>query len=404
MLEPYRKEFNSRYSAAQYAALLSRLERDTRAAIEFRVCETPCFLSSEMVEEMASTGKELTQQLLNNPAYMQAAEDAVPAAYRVPGVSRHPHFMTVDFGLVRDESGKLRPKLVELQAFPSIFGYQDVLGRAYIETYGLDSKLNWLLGGHDDTSYWELLRRVIVGDHATENVVLMEIQPERQKTRPDFSVYEDRLGVKTVDIAKVRKEGSKLLYARDGRWIQIERIFNRAIVDELERKSVDLPFDYRDDLEVEWAGHPNWYFKISKFSLPYLHHEAVPQAIFLDDWFAGRVGTGFPQERAQVLLKPLYSFAGKGIQFGPSDRELASIPEMDRHLYLMQERVNFEAVVETPYGLTQAEIRMMYVWPDGGVLEPVVSLARLGRGLMMGVDHNRNQEWVGGSAVLFPQV
>ena len=122
MLEPYRKEFNSRYSAAQYAALLSRLERDTRAAIEFRVCETPCFLSSEMVEEMASTGKELTQQLLNNPAYMQAAEEAVPASYRVPGVSRHPHFMTVDFGLVRDESGKLRPQLVELQACPSIFG------------------------------------------------------------------------------------------------------------------------------------------------------------------------------------------------------------------------------------------------------------------------------------------
>lgn len=403
MLQSYRNEFNRRYSPALFSSLMSRLQRDTREDIEFRVCETPCFLSSEMVEEMASVGKELTQQLLNNATYMQAAEAAVPAAYLVPGASRHPHFMTVDFGLVRDESGRLRPKLVEMQAFPSMFGYQDVLGRAYVETYGLDRNLRWLLGGHDDASYWELLRRVIVGDHATENVVLMEIQPESQKTRPDFRVYEDRLGVITVDIAKVRKEGSKLWYQRGGRWVPIERIFNRAIVDELERKAVNLPFDYRDDLEVEWAGHPNWYFKISKFSLPYLHHEAVPRAIFLDDWFANRVGTGFPEDRERVLLKPLYSFAGKGIQFGPSDKDLAAIPEMDRHLYLMQERVNFEAVVETPHGLTQAEIRMMYVWPDGGVLEPVVSLARMGRGLMMGVDHNRNQEWVGGSAVLFPQ-
>lgn len=403
MLQSFREEFNHRYSAAQYAALLSRLERDTRAAIDFRVCETPCFLSQDMVQEMAGFGVELTQLLLNNSAYLQAAEDAVPSTYRVPGVSGHPHFMTVDFGLTKDESGRLRPKLVEMQAFPSMFGYQDVLGLAYIETYGLDSKLNWLLGGHDDASYWALLRRVIVGDHDPENVVLMEIEPESQKTRPDFHVYEDRLAVRTVDVQKVRKVGSKLWYERGGRWIPIERIFNRVIADEIERKEVKLPFDYRDDLEVEWAGHPNWYFKISKFSLPYLHHEAVPRAVFLDDWYAGRLGVGFPEERERVLLKPLYSFAGNGIQFEPSDASLDLIPAGHRHNYLMQERVDFEPVIATPHGLTQAEIRIMYLWPDGGVLEPVVSLARMGRGLMMGVDHNRNREWVGGSAVLFPQ-
>ena len=169
----------------------------------------------------------------------------------------------------------------------------------------------------------------------------------------------------------------------------------------LQRRKIRLAFDYRDDLEVEWAGHPNWYFRVSKFSLPYLDHPCVPKAVFLDDWFAGR-GTGLPSEREKLLLKPLYSFAGQGIQFGPSDEVLQAIPPGDRHLYLLQERVRFEPVIETPHGLTQAEIRMMYVWPDGGEMEPVISLVRLGRGLMMGVDHNRNQQWIGSSAALFP--
>ena len=177
----------------------------------------------------------------------------------------------------------------------------------------------------------------------------------------------------------------------------------RAIVDEVERKGVVPAFDYRDELEVEWAGHPNWYFRISKFSLPYLQHESVPTAVFLDDWFAGRGRERLPEDREQVLLKPLYSFAGKGIQFAPTDAELAAIPEADRHLYLLQERVRFEPVIETPRGMTQAEIRIMYLWPEGREeMIPVQSLVRLGRGLMMGVDHNRNQEWIGGSAAFYP--
>ncbi len=154
--------------------------------------------------------------------------------------------------------------------------------------------------------------------------------------------------------------------------------------------------------EIEWAGHPNWYFRASKFSLPFLEHPSVPKAVFLDDWFHTGGGDKLPSDRQNILLKPLYSFAGKGIQFGPTDEELLSIPEDQRHLYLLQERVHFEPVIRTPKGPTQAEVRMMYLWPDGGDLEPVISLVRLGRGLMMGVDHNREQEWVGGSAALFP--
>ena len=400
MLEPFRSDFNSRFTPEKYQRLIARLDESTGTAIQFRVSETPCFFPRTLIDEMAEIGAELTHQLVDSPAYMAASAGTVPERYRVANESAHPHFMTVDFGLVRDEGGEMRPKLVELQAFPSIFGYQGVAAKSYIETYDLDHRLEWLLSGLDEEGYWAMLRQVIVGDHAPENVVLTEIEPETQKTLPDFHVYEQRLGIRTVDLRSVRQEGRRLLYQRDGQWTPIERIYNRAIVDEMERKGITPGFDYRADLEVEWAGHPNWYFRISKFSLPFLRHSAVPATVFLDDWFAGQ-GAALPADRERILLKPLYSFAGAGIQFAPSDDDLARIPVAERRFYLLQERVFFEPVIETPHGLTQAEVRIMYLWPDGGSLTPVTTLVRMGRGMMMGVDHNRNREWVGGSAGLF---
>jgi hypothetical protein len=402
MLQPFRDQFNARFTAGAYSDLITALNRHTRTRIEFRIAETPCFFSRALMDELAHTGTELTYQLLDNPAYMDASNQTIPERFLVPNENPQPNFMTVDFGLVRNPDGSLSPKLVELQAFPSIFGYQDILARQYIESFSLDPSVTWHLGGLNEQSYWNLLRKVIVGNHNPENVVLLEIDPRHQKTLPDFHVYEDKLGIYTVDITKLRKHGNKLYYYRKGLEIPIHRIYNRVIVDELERKAIKLPFDYRDNLDVEWAGHPNWYFRISKFSLPYLNHPSVPKAVFLDDWFAQRNLDGLPTDRSQLLLKPLYSFAGKGIQFAPTDADLNAISEADRHLYLLQERVYFEPVIATPHGPTQAEIRIMYIWPDGGMLQPAISLVRLGRGLMMGVDHNRDQEWVGSSAALIP--
>ncbi|SNS73422.1 hypothetical protein SAMN05421770_102112 [Granulicella rosea] len=405
MLQPLRAEFNqTKFSPERYAALVEHLCERTRARIEFRICETPVFLPQALLEEMADAGRVLTHQLIDNPEYMRLSDGAIPERYRLGNDNPRPNFMTVDFGVVRGEDGLLRPKLVELQAFPSVFGYQDLLARSYREVYGLDPSLSGYLDGHTEASYWELLRRTIVGSHDPRHVVLLEVDPEGQKTLPDFHVYEDRLSIATVDIAKVKQEGRRLFYQRDGEWIAIKRIFNRTIVDELERRGIVPGFDYRDELDVEWAGHPNWYFRISKFSIPHLHHPSVPTAVFLDDWFAGRGRDRLPESREEILLKPLYSFAGKGIQFAPTDAELAAIPEADRSLYLLQERVHFEPLIETPFGMTQAEVRIMYVWPDDEpAMRPLISLVRLGRGLMMGVDHNRNQEWVGGSAALVPK-
>jgi hypothetical protein len=403
VLPELRQVFNREYRPERYQLLLEDCAHRTRAPLEFRISETPCFFPRSLMQKIVDTGVELTQQLLGDAAFVKASEEAVPERFRVPHCPAHPHFMTADFGLVRADDGSLAPRLVELQAFPSIFGFQAVLFDSYARAFNLPANLDRFLGGHDDVSYWALLRRVIVGSHASENVVLLETEPEAQKTLPDFHVHEDRLGIRTVDIATLKREGRRLFYRSGNRDVPIKRIYNRAIVDELERKGVSLPFDYRDDLEVEWAGHPNWYFRISKFAIPWLHHPAVPQAIFLDEWYEGKGRDLLPEDREQWVFKPLYSFAGKGVQFGPTDAELASIPQDQRHNFLLQQRVRFEPVIETPHGLTQAEVRIMYVWPDNGTLEPVISLIRMGRGKMMGVDHNRNQEWVGASAGFCPR-
>ena len=404
MLEPFRSEFNARFTPARYAEFKARLNRETGTEIEFRMAETPCFFPMELLDGMIQTGIELTHRLVDDPIYLQAARAAIPAQFRVPGQGRHPHFMTVDFGLVRGAGGALEPKLVEMQAFPSIFGFQPGFAKAYIEVFDLDPRWRYLYAGLDEASYWSLLREVVVGGHDPQDVVLLELDPLHQKTLPDFRMHEKHLGIRTVDVRDVVKQGRQLYYPdpqRGGALHPIRRIYNRVIVDEVIREGVVLPFDYRDDLEVEWAGHPNWYFEISKFSIPFLDHPAVPPAVFVDAWFRGEGRDRLPADRQDWILKPLYSFAGKGIQFGPTDDDLLAIPPEERRNYLLQERVQFEPVIRTPEGMTQAEVRILYVWPEGRNLVPMTSLVRMGRGLMMGVDHNRDRTWVGGSAGLF---
>lgn len=404
MIEPFRSDFNERFSEEKYQALVKRLNEEVGTEIQFRMAETPCFFSEALLQQLIDAGRELTMQLVGDPVYMARSRTAVPEAWNVPGIGAHPHFMTVDFGLARDAEGQLVPKLVELQAFPSIFGFQPIFGQAYKDIFGLDQRLQCTFGGLTGEAYWDKLREVIVAGHDPANVVLLEVDPENQKTYPDFHMHARHLGIRIVDIRSVEQHGNALFYhdpQQAGCLTPIRRIYNRAIVDEMVRREIEPPFRFRDALEVEWAGHPNWYFQISKFSLPFLHHPSVPAAVFLDDWYRGIGRERLPDDRAEWILKPLYSFAGKGIQFHPSQADLDAIPERERGNYLLQERVHFEPVIQTPVDPTQAEIRILYVWPDGGELTPMTNLVRMGRGMMMGVDHNRDRTWVGGTAGLY---
>jgi hypothetical protein len=389
MIPALRQQFNANFTPEKYQRLLKLLAERCGTPVKFRVCETPCFLPRPLLDQMSEYGKELIHQL-NTVEYRKASFEAIPEPFRVPNESSRPTFIQVDFGLVRDQAGKLQPKLVELQGFPSLYAYQPMLAQAYGEVFDVDPNLQYLLGGLDWEGYKKLLRRAIVANHDPAHVILMEIDPLHQKTLPDFLLTERLLGIKTVAITDVKKVGRFLFYDEGGKRVPILRIYNRAIVDEMVRKDLKTAFHLTDDIEVEWAGHPNWFFRMSKFSLPHLRHECVPKT-----WFLDRVDR-VPDDLENYVVKPLFSFAGLGVIINLKPEDLAAIPKADRSQYILQERMHFEPVVETPFGGDKAEVRIMYIWLDE--LLPVLTIIRMGRGLMMGVDHNRNMEWVGSSA------
>jgi hypothetical protein len=385
LIPSLRQQFNRQWTPEKYRRFLELIEQRSGVATQFRHSETPCFLPAPLIDKMARYGREMVEQLLADANYKRESEAAIPERYRVPNEAAVPLFGEADFGL----DANLEPRLVEIQGFPSLYAYQPVMAECYRDAYGLDPRLSTIPGGLTLDEYHRLLRRAIVGDRDPANVILLEIDPAHQKTRCDFMVTERLFGVRTVDVRELRKDGNRLWYDRDGKRTPVERIYNRAIVDELERRAIDMPFDFRDDLAVEWAGHPNWFFRLSKFSLPYLRHPAVPRAQFLD-----RVDHVEHPER--YVLKPLYSFAGLGVVVGPTAKEIAAVPPAKRSQYLLQERVDFVPVIETPEGKAKIEVRIMYIWLDE--MKAVNTIVRMGRGSQMGVDHNKNLDWVGGSA------
>ena len=394
MIPALRQQFNANFTPEKYQTFLKLMEERCGAPVKFQVSETPCFFPKALIEQMSRYGEELIRQL-GGLEYRKASFEAIPPDFNVPHEAPHPMFIQVDFGLVRDAAGKLQPKLVELQGFPSLYAYQAMLSQVYMEVFELDENLKYLLGGLDWEGYKKLLRRAVMGDQNPQNVILMEIDPYEQKTLPDFLLSEKLLGIATVSITDIEKRGKELFYESEGKRVPIRRIYNRAIVDELVRKKLKLSFNFTDELDVEWAGHPNWYFRMSKFSLPFLKHECVPKTSFLD-----RVEP-LPRDLENYVVKPLFSFAGLGVIMNPTKEDLANIRKEKRSQYILQERMQFEPVIETPFGATKAEIRIMYIWLDE--LLPVMMIIRMGRGLMMGVDHNRNMQWVGSSAGFYAE-
>lgn len=394
MIPELRRRFNEEFRLEKYAAFLAGLNAASGTHVAFRNSETPCFFEERLLEKMAAAGRELLAQLLANKDYLALSDCVIPPEFNAPNEVPYPLFMQADFGIVRGVSGEWEPCLVEIQGFPSLYAFQPVLAEQYRRAYCLDPTLHANLGRLTADGYNTLLRQAIVANCDPENVVLLEIDPRNQKTLCDFNVTERLLGVRPVCITKVTREGSRLFYQHGGRRIPIHRIYNRAIVDELVRREVKLPFDFRDDLQVQWAGHPNWFFRLSKFSLPYFRHYSVPRTWFLDEV------AELPLPPEQMVLKPLFSFAGLGVVVGPTAGQLASVPADRRHEYILQERIDFASVIDTPHGPTKAEVRIMYLWNDGPVA--VNTIIRTGRGKMMGVDHNKGMEWVGASAAFYP--
>ncbi len=393
-MEPtQRARFNADFTEEKYAALVRAVNETEIWPADFRISETPIFLTAEFAAEIQAAARELIAQV-QTPAFRAHAQNAIPPRLVVPNENPHPLFVSVDFAVCAGADGRLTPRLIELQGFPSLYSYQLFFWRCLREAFP-DLPAGWqpFFSGLDGTAYLALLRKVIVGDTDPENVILLEIEPEKQKTRIDFAFSRSDVGVWPVCLTSIRKRGRQLFYERDGREIRIERIYNRVIFDELLRRPELKPgFDFRDDLDLKWAGHPNWYFRISKHSLPFLKSAHTSGAFYADEFPPNESLTNY-------VLKPLYSFAGLGVEMEPTRAKLAALD--DPQNWILQQKVTYAEFVPTVDGHhSKSEIRMMFLWPEDG--EPVLvnNLVRMSQGKMMGVDFNKDKTWVGSSIAL----
>jgi hypothetical protein len=388
-----RARFNADFTSEKYATLVRCVNETEKWPADFRISETPVFLTQAFTDSV-TRGANTIVEATRTAEFMKQAVLAVPKAFQVPNESAHPNFLVVDFAIC-EQGNQLVPRLIELQAFPSLFGFQLLLLDCIRKTYPVIPR-NWTssFGGIKDDAYLELLRRTIIADSAPESVVLLEIQPEKQKTRIDFAATETLLGIRPVCVTKIKKRGRQLFYDRDGREVRIKRIYNRVIFDELIRRpDLNLPFQFQDDLDVTWVGHPNWYFRISKHSLPFLKTEHTSPAFFADDFPAN-------ENVGDYVLKPLFSFAGHGVDMDPTRQKISELE--NPHEWILQRKVDYAPFVVTVDGQkSKAEIRMMFVWPDHDRDPTLVNnLVRMSQGKMMGVDFNVERTWVGASIAL----
>ncbi|UKB81654.1 hypothetical protein [Chryseobacterium sp. MEBOG07] len=393
MIPKYRKQFNQEFSQEKYSQLKNILAEKGGIEPTFRVSESPIFLTKKFESQLIDASESIISQIKALPA--ETLQKAIPDNCRVPNDTNQPHFFTIDFGICKNENGEIEPQLIELQAFPSLYAFQKVYEETYCEVYPFISEIKNPMPRETFKNY---LKELIVGDENPENVILLEIFPEKQKTAIDFALTEKLLGIKTVCLTKVKKEGKKLYYENNGKLTEIKRIYNRVIFDELDNiPDLTTDFDFREEVDVKWITHPNWFFKISKFLLPLLQHQFVPKSYFLHE---------FPNNEnlEDFVLKPLFSFAGSGVDLNPTKEITDSI--QDKENYILQRKVHYAPIFEDINGeFSKAEIRLLYIWRENDE-RPILleNLGRMTKAAMVNVDFNKKDAiWIGSSNAFFAE-
>ena len=387
-----RQTYNRSFSQEKYQYFLDEINKSLPKPVQFRVAETPIFVSKLLKNRLIETCESIIDVIVQDD-FKDKTSKAIPANQNVPNENNHTSFLAIDFAVCQDEKGEFNPQLIELQGFPSLFGFQYLLSENFQKHFPIPENYDFQFSSEDRKVYIEAFRKLIVGDEKVENVIILEIYPEIQKTRVDFDVTEKLIGVKAVCITKIIKEGKKLFYLNDGEKTPIYKIYNRLIFDDLTNfPDLKTEFNLTDDVEVEWVGHPNWFFRISKYTMPFFKNQYIPECRFLSD-YQGK----YPENLPEYVLKPLFSFAGTGVIINvlPSDLENIKDPEN----YILQKKVKYEPIIKTTDGSkVKCEIRMLYIWQKDD-LRPTLftNLARLSRGEMIGVRYNKDFDWVGGS-------
>jgi hypothetical protein len=397
MVPQLRRKYNEQFSTDKYASFIKDLSNVYPGQLDFRVAETPVFVPMDFAGKMLSACEHIID-VITQPQYHRQSENAIPSHLRVPNEDQHPHCIAFDFGVCKNEQGQLEPQLIEMQGFPTMFAWQVLMPEIHAQHFWTPQNYSPYLNGFERASYIDLLKKIIIADSSPENVILLEIFPHQQKTRVDFYATETLLGIKTVDLNDVIQEGNDLYYINNGKKTKIERIYNRVIFDDLFHQPAAVQEKgkiFQQQLNVTWVPHPNWFYRLSKYTLPFIKHPFVPETHFLHE-------VELPKDLENYVVKPLFSFAGQGVIIDVTKEDIDKIE--DKANWILQRKVNYAAVIETPDEPAKAEIRIFYFWEEGAK-RPVAAnqLSRLSKGKMIGVRYNKDREWVGGSFCLFEQ-
>jgi hypothetical protein len=395
MISHIRHQFNTAFSDARYTQFVAQIKQEC-PELDFRVAETPVFIDQNFKNKLIEACESFVD-VITGQFFKIQTQAAIPSDQAVPNENAHSSFLAIDFAVCKDNNGELIPQLIELQGFPSVFGFQTYLTEHFRTFYDIPANVTNYFGGvSNQEAYIAKLKEVIIGNENPENVILLEIYPETQKTRIDFAITTALLGIKTVCYTKIKKRGRQLFYDNDGHETAIKRIYNRLIFDDLKNyPDLKAEFEFTDDIDVTWVGHPNWFFRISKYTLPYLKSRYVPQTRFVSEY-----NGDFPTNLEDYVLKPLFSFAGSGVVIEVRPEDLTAIHDPEN--WILQKKVAYEPIIEAPDGLVKCEIRMLYVWPDAAERPTLLtSLSRLSRGKMIGVRFNKDFTWVGASTCFY---
>jgi hypothetical protein len=396
MVPSIRKAFNQQFTQETYQAYLNELNSKHPGALEFRVAETPIFIDKVFKHKVLDACESIVDTITGFN-FKMLSNQAIPENVKVPNENDHSHFIAFDFGICENANGELEPQLIEMQGFPTLFAYQILQDQVTRHHFPIPENYSTYLNGYDADSYTKLLKEIILGTHAPENVILLEILPHQQKTKIDFYCTTDYVGIPIVCLTELIQKGKELFYVKDGKKIAIKRIYNRIIFDDLQQQSAEIQEKGKlllEDLDVEWVPHPNWFYRISKHTLPFIEHPYVPYTKFLN------AVTDIPADLENYVLKPLFSFAGQGVVIDLTLSDIENIKDPEN--WILQRKVKYADVIITPDIPAKAEIRIFYFWKDGAA-RPVATnnLARLSKGKMIGVRYNKDKEWVGGSLCYF---
>jgi len=327
----------------------------------------PKELKSELIE--AATG--ITNQLFSSRVLTLAESNITDNSnildFRSYKNLPEPYFMTID--LAYAPGGGTNFKLIEAQAFLSI-------SHMFFEHYSklLDLNRDVFLNFE---AYQHFLRK-IQNNHS----ILLEDCPWEQKTAIDFHLLQKQASIEVLNFRGIL--GSHALKEK--------LIYNRLIFADLTAQEfANAKISLSGLPNARWLHHPDWYYFVSKSSLPYITSPWAAQSFLVAD-----KPLNFEPKSNAWVLKPLFDYGCSGVNLNPSRTDIENVDAPKE--WLLQQKIELKHLPGTElFG----EIRVVLFNTDNG-WEPVMFFGRINDKPFLGSQHfNLNNPQCGTAAIEF---